>query len=306
MASKSKSKKKRKSSFAEARQGVVPPKPQFSSVANQPQGTRWGLVGLFVTIVIGGGVLAMIFKDTRMRSSAMRGIEQFGYEIVNRYPHDRLAFTQGLFVHKGKLYESTGKKGESTMRIVDLETGATDPRIFLGPDRFGEGACVHNGKVYQLTWKGGECLVYDLELKDPPKIIKYKGQGWGLCSDGENLMMTDSGSNLIFVDPDDFSVLKTVTVKLRNRPIPALNEMEFVGGKVYANVLNEDVIFEIDSTTGMVTAMIDLTGLWPPAERPQGGVLNGIAYDEAKDKIYVTGKYCPTLFEIKFVNKPPK
>lgn len=298
-------KKRRNSPLSEARQGSPAVKPATQgSYANQKQGPRWFLIGLFITIVIGGGTLAMIFKDARMWESSLRDIEQFTYEVVKKYPHDPLAFTQGLFVYKGKLYESTGRKGESTMRIVDIETGETDPRIYLGPDLFGEGAAVHDDKVYQLTWKEEKCLVYDLELKDRPEIIEYEGEGWGLCSDGEHLIMTDSGPDLIFVDPKDFSIQKRVTVKLGNRPLLGLNEMEYFGGKIYANKLGEDAIFEVDAETGKVVAMIDLTGLWPPSERPQGGVLNGIAYDEDNEKIYVTGKYCPHLYEIAIVPKP--
>ena len=305
MATKSNSKKRRKSSFSEARQGgAEPPKPA-SPVAPPKQQPRWFLIGLFLLIVFGGGVLAMVFKDIKMFNFALSQIERYKVKVINEYPHDPLAFTQGLFIHNGRMYESTGRYGESTMRIVDMETGKDDPRIFLGEKRFGEGAAEHNGKIYQLTWKEGECLVYDLDLKNPPKKIKYEGEGWGLCSDGKYLIMTDGTSSLKFVNPDDFSVQKRVTVKLGNRPISDLNELEYVGGKVYANQLYEDVIYEIDPTSGRVTATIDLKGLWPMSERPRDGVMNGIAYDRDNDKIYVTGKYCPKLFEIELILKKP-
>lgn len=303
MATKPKSKNRRKSSFSEAKQGVTQPEKPASPVAQRQQGPRWFLIGLFVVIVFGGGALAMFFKDMKMFDLAMGKIEQCKYKVINEYPHDPLAFTQGLFIHEGQLYESTGRYGESTMRIVDLETGDVTTRIFLGEERFGEGADEHKGKIYQLTWKEEECLVYDLELKDPPEKIKYKGEGWGLCSDGEHLIMTSSTASLKFVDPEDFSVVKSVTVKLGNFPITELNELEFAKGKIYANQLNKDVIYEIDPESGKVTAVIDLKGLWPVEERPQGGVLNGIAYDAKTERIFVTGKYCPTLFEIAIVPK---
>jgi glutamine cyclotransferase len=304
MAAKPKPSKKRKSSFSEARSGdAVASKP--SPVAATKPATRWDLVILFVAIVIGGGIMAMVFKDMRMWGSAMSKVDQYQCKIIRTLPHDKLSFTQGLFVHQGKMYESTGKYGESTMRIVDLESGEANPRIFLGEKNFGEGACEHKGKIYQLTWKEGKCFVYDLNLK-LIKTINYEGQGWGLCSDGENLIMTNSGSSLIYVDDEDFSVIKKVPVRLGNRPVSGLNEMEFVGSKIYANKLNEDALFEIDSKTGSVTALIDLNGMWPMRDRPEGGVMNGIAYDKSKDKIYITGKYCPTLFEVEFELKDRK
>lgn len=303
MATNPKSKKRRNSSFAEARQGVTQPAKTTSPMAPRQQGPRWFLIGLFVVIVFGGGALAMVFKDMKMFNYAMASIDQCKYKIVAEYPHDPLAFTQGLFFHDGRLYESTGRYGESTMRIVDLETGEVTTRIFLGEKRFGEGADEHKGKIYQLTWKEEECLVYDLDLKDPPEKIKYEGEGWGLCSDGEHLIMTDGGSRLMFVDPEDWSVKKKITVRTGNRPVSALNELEYAEGKIFANQLGEDVIFEIDPESGQVTTVIDLKGLWPLEERPQGGVLNGIAYDEENEKMYVTGKYCPKMFEIEFVPK---
>lgn len=305
MATKPNPKKRRKSSFSEARQGSSEPAKSASPVAPARQQPRWFLIGLFLLIVLGGGVLAMVFKDIKMFNFALSQIERYKVKVVNEYPHDPLAFTQGLFIHEGRMYESTGRYGESTMRIVDLETGKDDPRIFLGEKRFGEGATEHKGKIYQLTWKEEECLVYDLDLKNPPEKISYEGEGWGLCSDGEYLIMTDGTSSLKFVDPEDFSVQKRVTVKLGNRPISDLNELEYVGDKIYANQLNEDVIYEILPSTGRVTATIDLTGLWPVSERPSGGVMNGIAYDKDTERIYVTGKYCPKLFEIDLIYKKP-
>ena len=307
MATKSKN-KKRKSPFSDARQPEPPKKAEPAPQSNfvQDPGRRWFLIALFLTIAVGGGIIAMIVKDARLMGLAMNGVEQYTYEIVQEYPHDPLAFTQGLFFHDGKMYESTGRYGESTMRLVDLETGTPERRILLGKETFGEGCVLLDDRIYQLTWKEQKCLVYDLDLK-LQTTFDFEGEGWGLTTDGENLIMTDGTSKLIYRNPEDFSIIKKVFIKLGTRTVSRLNEMEYVGGKIYANKYESDSIYEIDPKSGKVTAIIDLTGLWPSAERPQGGVLNGIAQDPARHpNVFVTGKYCPKLFEIEFVAKEDK
>lgn len=303
MAAKPNPRKKNRSAFSEARQGG-PPK-DSAQPSDAKQGPRWFLVGLFVLIVFGGGTLAMIFKDIRSWNSAMSGVEQYTYKVKNKYPHDTDAFTQGLFFHQGKLYESTGKYKKSKMRIVDIESGkpvSQELNVSLKDHQFGEGACVHKGKIYQLTWKEGECLVYDLDL-NLLDTLNYEGEGWGLCSDGENLIMSDGTANLTYIDANDFSVIKKTKVRLGNRAVSQLNELEFFRGHIYANQLHRDMIFEIKADTGKVTAVVNLSGLWPVKERPQEGVLNGIAHnpDSKSLSVFVTGKYCPYLYEIEFV-----
>lgn len=301
MATKSNSSKRnKKSPFAEAKQPVANTPP--AGRPSEPTGPRWSLVILFVVIVFGGGFLAMVFKDARMWNFAMGEIEQYTYEEVRKHPHDPSAFTQGLFFHQGKFYESTGKyEGKSSMRRVNLETGEVEHQVVLGNEFFGEGATVLNDKIYQLTWKEGKCFVYDLNLK-LINTFEYEGEGWGLCTDGTHLIMSDGTTKLLYVDPDDFSIVKKVFVSLGNRSVSRLNELEYFGGKIYANQLNSDSIYEINAKTGKVTAMIDLSGLWPTKDRPNGGVLNGIAYKKNEEAIlHVTGKYCPFVYEIKFV-----
>ena len=299
--SKSKSNSK-KSAFSDAKRPAdSAPKPQ--PYRRDPARQRY-LITVFLVIAIGGGILAMTLKNRRLFGLSMAKVEQLVYDIKDEYKHDRLAFTQGLFMDGDMMYESTGIRGESTMRLVDYKTGEVKNRIVLPEKYFGEGCTMLNDKIYQLTWQAGKCFVYNRELVKQAEF-DYDTEGWGLTNDGTHLIMSDGSSKLIYIDPVDFSVVKKVFVKLGNQKVNSLsqvrlNELEYYKGRIYANHYPTDYIYEIDAETGQITARIDLAGLWPKEERPtkpQPGMLNGIAISADGD-IFVTGKYCPTMFEV--------
>lgn len=227
----------------------------------------------------------------------------FGYRIVNEYPHDSDAYTQGLVYIDDTLYEGTGLEGESTLRRVDLETGEVLQSHELNDDYFGEGIVVVDDLIYQLTWQNQICIVYDRETLEPLQTFDYQTEGWGLTTDGERLIMSDGSDLLFFRDPETFEQTGTIAVRDGDTPVPRLNELEYVEGEVWANVWQTDRIARIDPETGEVTGWIDLIGLLSPLDRLQDdGVLNGIAYDEATDRIFVTGKLWPNLFEIELIS----
>lgn len=221
------------------------------------------------------------------------------YEVLNSYPHDPAAFTQGLFYEAGVLYESTGLYGESSLRRVDLKTGRVRRQIDLDETYFGEGATVFQGKLYQLTWQAGECFVYDPKSLEQLDSFRYEGEGWGLTHDDEHLILSDGTDRIRFLDPKGFAVVRSIDVRLGERPVKHLNELEYVDGSIYANVWHQDVIVRIDPKTGRITGFLNLSKLWP--ERPDNpeAVLNGIAYDAGRDAFLVTGKLWSKLFAIR-------
>jgi glutamine cyclotransferase len=223
----------------------------------------------------------------------------YSYEIINTYPHDSNAFTQGLVFYQGDLYESTGLNGQSSIRKVALQTGQVLKIVDIPTQFFGEGLALFNGRVYQLTWQSQRGFIYDLDSFDLLNTFSYTGEGWGLTHDGRALIMSDGSNQLRFLDPDTFEVQRVVSVFEGSRPINYLNELEYIKGEIYANVWLTDRVVRIDPQSGRVVAWIDLTGLLSPADRVRGvDVLNGIAYDEAGDRLFVTGKLWPKLFEI--------
>lgn len=225
---------------------------------------------------------------------------KYGYQILNVFPHDSNAFTQGLILVDGKLLESTGQEGSSSLRSVELETGKVLKKVDVPPPYFAEGIAVLNGKVYQLTWQHGVGFIYDLQTFEPAGQFDYQGEGWGLTTDGQSLIMSDGSNKLKFLDPANFRVTKTISVVDGTTPVNQLNELEFIKGEIYANVWHADRIAVIDPQSGRVKAWIDLIGLMPEGElRDEEAVLNGIAYDQVNDKCYVTGKLWPRVFEIK-------
>jgi len=228
------------------------------------------------------------------------GVEQLRVEVVRAYPHDRSAFTQGLVLHDGKLLESTGLVGKSSLREVELETGRVIRRVEVRPPIFAEGLALVGEELIQLSWQDGKALRYDLRSFAPRGEFAYRGEGWGLCHDGQNLVMSDGSANLTVRRPADFSVVRVITVTLDGRPLPQLNELECVAGAVYANVWMQDLIVRIDPTTGRVTQRIDVPPLLSPLERAGVDVLNGIAYDAATKTFLITGKLWPKLFRVKF------
>ena len=224
----------------------------------------------------------------------------YGYTVVRTYPHDREAFTQGLaFDDQGALYESTGQRGESSLRRVELSSGAVLQRHDLPAALFGEGVAVFGDRIIQLTWQAGRAFVYDKTSFDLLREFTYRTEGWGLTHDGRRLIMSDGTATLYFLHPDTFAETARLTVRDHRGPVIRLNELEYVRGEIFANVWQTDRIARIDPRTGHVTGWIDLTGLLPPSDRRQPvDVLNGIAYDPRTDRLFVTGKWWPKLFEI--------
>ena len=224
----------------------------------------------------------------------------YGYRIVHVYPHDSTAFTQGLFYLDGFLYEGTGLYGTSTLRKVKLETGEVVERHDVPPQYFGEGIVNWGPLIVQLTWQNGVGLVYRRTGFQLEKSFSYAGEGWGLTQDGKSLIESDGGSSLRYWDPVTFHEIRRLTVTDSGSPIEKLNELEFVRGEIYANVWQTDRIARISPATGHVVSWIDLEGLLSAADRTSRvDVLNGIAYDAQHDRLFVTGKLWPKLFEIK-------
>lgn len=227
-------------------------------------------------------------------------VPRYGYQIVNIWPHDSNAFTQGLILVDGKLLESTGQEGRSSLRNVELETGRILKKVDVPEPYFAEGIAVLNGKIYQLTWQHHLGFIYDAQTFQRVGEFNYAGEGWGLTTDGKSLILSDGSNRIRFIDPSKFQVTKTITVLDDKAPVRELNELEFVQGEIYANIWHDDRIVTIDPQNGHVTSWIDLSGLIPKSELPDPeAVLNGIAYDQANNKLYVTGKLWPRLFEIK-------
>jgi len=217
---------------------------------------------------------------------------------VRSWPHDRQAFTQGLVVHDGMLYESTGLEGKSSVRQVRLETGEVLRRTDTPAQYFGEGIGIVGDRLYQLTWKDQRGFVYDRRTLAVVDSFTYRGEGWSLTTDDSLLYMSDGSSRLRVVDPDGFRELRTIAVTEAGRPVYYLNELEWVDGEIWANVWMTQLVARIDPATGNVVGWIDLTGLLTPQEAASVDVTNGIAWDRANDRVLVTGKYWPKVVEI--------
>lgn len=248
----------------------------------------------------GGGGRAGASNAANGNASQQQQEVVYGYELINAWPHDPDAFTQGLVLHEGKFLESTGQYGESTLRRVEMETGRVLQSVDVASQYFAEGITLLGGKIYQLTWENQLGFIYDPATFERTGTFRYDGAGWGLTNDGQSLILSDGTSQIRFLDPSTFAVRRTVNVTDRGRPLRDINELEYVKGEIFANVWHTDRIARIDPETGRVTGWIDLAGLLPPSDR--GGseaVLNGIAYDEAGDRLFVTGKLWPKLFEIR-------
>ena len=217
------------------------------------------------------------------------------------YPHDPSAFTQGLAIHAGQLYEGTGQYGASTLRRVDLTTGRPEKQRALGPQLFGEGIAILDGLVYQLTWQSGVVVVYDLETFEVERTMRYAGEGWGLTHDGRQLIMSDGSATIRFRDPSTFAVTREIEVRAAGVPLARLNELEYVDGEIWANIWYDDRIARIDPADGKVLGFVDLGTLYPQNARSSEAVLNGIAYDAASKRLFVTGKNWPQLYEIEVI-----
>jgi glutamine cyclotransferase len=226
-------------------------------------------------------------------------VPRYSYTVVRTYPHDPRAFTQGLQYLDGVLYEGTGNLGESSIRKVKLETGEVLQKRDLAKEHFGEGIVVLKSELFQLTWQSRLGFVYDRDTFAPKRTFRYAGEGWGLTHDGTTLIMSDGTDVLRFVDPATFKVRRTLKVTASGQPLRQLNELEYVKGEIFANVWMTDTVVRIDLKSGRVIGVIDLANLLTPAERARTDVLNGIAFDAAGDRLFVTGKWWPKLFEIR-------
>ncbi|MES1945522.1 glutamine cyclotransferase [Salinisphaera sp. PC39] len=221
-------------------------------------------------------------------------------EIAAAHPHDPRAFTQGLLFADGVFYESVGRYGESALRRVDPETGEVLAERRLADDYFAEGLALVGERLIQLTWKAGQGFVYDRANLERIATFEYEGEGWGLAYDGERLIMSDGSDVLRFLDPDDYSRIGTLAVTHRGQPVPRLNELEYIDGEIWANVWTTDLIARIDPDDGRVIGIIDarrLRSALPAGYRVD--VLNGIAHDPETDRLFLTGKWWPRLFEIR-------
>lgn len=225
----------------------------------------------------------------------------YDFEIVRIYPHDPSAFTEGLFFLNGFLYESTGLEGQSTIRKVRIDTGAVLQRLDIAPPYFGEGIVNWQGRLISLTWKSHRGFVFDLATLKLQRSFEYEGEGWALTQDGRQLIMSDGTSQLRFLNPETLHETNRIQVTLEGKPVQNLNELEWIKGEIYANVWETNWIARIDPKNGHIVGLVDLEGLLSPAEHAAGpdGVLNGIAYDAKGDRLFVTGKNWPRLFQIR-------
>jgi len=229
-------------------------------------------------------------------------IPTYSYKVKNSWPHDRRAYTQGLIFLEGILWESTGQYGSSSLRKVELKTGKVLKQISVPQKYFAEGMTVFNNKVFQLTWQEHKGFIYDPATFQKQGEFTYTGEGWGLTHDGESLIMSDGTNQLRFLDPATLRTKRTVSVLNAGEPVEQLNELEYINGEIYANIYQTDRIVRVDPKSGKILGWIDLTGLLKTKERTgEEDVLNGIAYDEAGKRLFVTGKMWPKLFEIEIV-----
>jgi len=228
------------------------------------------------------------------------------FKVIHTYPHDPQAYTQGLVYHNGFLYEGTGLYGRSSLRKVKLETGEVLQRIDLDPKYFGEGIALYKNEIVQLTWKSQTGFVYDLNDFHLLRQFSYTGEGWGLTTNGNELYMSDGSDEIRVWDANTLKEKRRIKVHDGNTPVTELNELEFIDGEIFANVWQTDRIARISPRTGKVTGWIDLSGILSPIfRREPDSVLNGIAYDAAGKRLFVTGKLWPSVFEIQLIKKKP-
>lgn len=274
---------------------------------------RWLLLFLFISITV-GVISFLYFKYQSPQKeddpTVVEEVEDEGefinytYEIVNNYPHNQDAFTQGLVFEDGFLYEGTGIEKHSSLRKLVLESGRILKRYNLSSKYFGEGITIFDDKIVQLTWQSNTGFVYDKASFEFLEEFSYATEGWGITHDGENLIMSDGSAYLYFLDPVTYEEVSRIEVVEEEEQVKMLNELEYINGSVYANVWQTDFIVIIDPESGEVTGKINLEGLLDPAECiEECDVLNGIAYDVEGDRLFVTGKLWPKLFEIELVHK---
>ncbi|MCI1780236.1 MAG: glutaminyl-peptide cyclotransferase [Bacteroidales bacterium] len=255
-----------------------------------------------ITFIV--SIFAVSFSGCAVGHKKNTKVKICSIEVLDTLPHDVSSYTQGLFFYKDTLYESAGQYGESSFRQTDLKTGKVLKRLNFGKDYFLEGSCVLNGKLYILTWQENTCFVYDMKTLGYIKSFHYKTEGWGLTTDGKNLIMSDGSSTIYFRDPDNFKIKKKIDVTYKGRSIKLLNELEYINGKIWSNVYTKDDIVLIDPESGQIEKLADCRNLLPSKYRkPETDVFNGIAYEPSTGSIYVTGKYWPLMFKIKLSEK---
>ncbi len=233
-------------------------------------------------------------------TAAAPGVPTSSVAVVHRWPHDATAFTEGLEFHQGRVYEGTGLNGQSGVRMSDLATATVQRRVALPQVDFGEGITIFRGRLYELTWQNGVGFIYDTATFTRKGTFTYSGQGWGLTHDSASLIMSDGTDVLRYLDPTTLRVTKALAVTSGGLPVQRLNELEWIKGQIWANIWQTPQIARIDPHTGAVVGWIDLTNLVPTGSQFDSvNVANGIAYDSAGDRVFVTGKRWPVLFEIK-------
>lgn len=267
---------------------------------------RTSLWIILIAILI-GGLTSCILEPKEPQAEVIPAVPEplvqtLSYEILNTFPHDPTCYTQGLVIEDGVFYESCGLYGQSSLRKVEPASGVVQAESDLSANYFAEGLVLLDGKLYQLTWQENTGFVYGASTLEPISTFHYQTQGWGLTTDGSALILSDGSNTLYWLDPGSMQVLRQVNVSYQGQPVEYLNELEYINGTLFANIYLTDTIVAIDPKDGRVISLIDLTGLRPEQNLTmQGEVLNGIAYDDQNDKLYVTGKNWPNLYEIRLV-----
>ena len=247
-------------------------------------------------VIISFLAFLMIFTAFFLFSVDSDNVPVISVDPIEKYPHDKKAFTQGFEFHKGTFFEGTGLRGASNLREVNIITGKVLRSRQLSPEFFGEGITIINGKIYQLTWKSGKAFQYDLETFELIREFGINGEGWGLTNDGNNLIMSNGTDKIVFLDPRSFKLVRTLSVTKNGKPQNLLNELEFIKGDIWANVWKTDDILRINSKTGQVKSVLDLSNI---SERKHvDDVANGIAWDKEKDIVYVTGKLWSNVYKL--------
>lgn len=264
------------------------------------------LLIVFIAILI-GGVIYYVLRPKGPSAGITPAIpdplaQNLGYEILATLPHDSACYTQGLLIDNGIFYESCGLYGQSSLRKVDPATGTVQAETDLDASLFAEGLALLQDKLYQLTWRENTGFVYDASTLEQLRTFNYQTEGWGLTADGSALILSDGTNTLYWLDPGTMQVVRQVNVSYQGQSVDYLNELEFINGLIFANIYLTDTIVAVNPDDGNVVSLIDLTGLRPEQNRAvQGEVLNGIAYDHLNDKLYLTGKNWPSLYEVRLV-----
>ena len=257
-------------------------------------------VFLLIALPFSGCGKRGLAQSDNIPASPASGVAHYTYEVLHTWPHDAHAFTQGLLFREGALLESTGLNGSSSLREVDWKTGRVLKQVSIPQQYFAEGLATIGDKAYQLTWRNHKGFVYNADTFQYLAEFAYEGEGWGLTTDGKVLILSDGTNRIRFLDPADFKVVRTIEVQEAGKPVDQLNELEYVHGEIFSNVWQTNRVVRIDPSSGQVRGEVDFTGLLAPSDRTsRTDVLNGIAYDPNHDRLLVTGKFWPKLFEVK-------